>query len=400
MKITERNSCRISQGPLLDVLDLGHLPLSSFALPHEPEPQRSPLVLALNKESGLLQLKHTVDPDELYAQYWYFSGVNQSMKNALKSIVDEALVRVPHPSRVVDIASNDGTLLSAYPETIFRVGIDPARNIKPQSCDLHLNTYFSAGSYRQALGEKKAEIITSIAMFYDLEDPIGFARDVAEILHPKGLWIMELSYLPMMLESNAFDTICAEHLEYYSLQSVEYILERAALKVEDVAFNQVNGGSFRLYIRHAGFERETDAVRELRKRESEMRLCEWETYQNFATRVQQNKEEMISFLEMQKRLGKRVLGYGASTKGNTLLSYYGIGPELVPYVADRNPIKWGRHSVTKIPIISEEEARRMEPDFFLALPYHFMEEFRQREKAFIARGGKFISPIPHLKLLP
>lgn len=400
MKIVERSVCRASGGSLLDIMDLGNLPLSSFPLPEGPEPQKSPLSLVLNRESGLLQLKHTVDPDALYSQYWYFSGVNLSMKMALKSIVDEALTRRPHPSIVLDIASNDGTLLSAYPENVFRIGIDPAKNIKPISCDLHLNTYFSAQVYKEAMGGKKADIVTSISMFYDLEDPINFARDVAEVLHDEGLWIMELSYLPMMLENNAFDTICAEHLEYYSLQSLEYILSRAALKVEDVAFNQVNGGSFRLYIRHVGYETETEAVRELRVKEKELKLCEEETYCRFAERVQKNKEEMVHFLEKQKQLGKKVIGYGASTKGNTLLAYYGIGPDLVPYIADRNPIKWGRQTVTKIPIISEEEARSMEPDFFLALPYHFMDEFLLREKEFLARGGKFISPIPHLTLLP
>jgi hypothetical protein len=199
-----------------------------------------------------------------------------------------------------------------------------------------------------------------------------------------------------MLQANAFDTICSEHLEYYSLASMEYILKRSGMEVEDVELNDVNGGSFRLYIRHCGDAKKMPAVGKMREEEALLHLADLATYQAFAKRVEQNKQEMLAFLRLQKMLGKRVIGYGASTKGNTILSYYGITKDLVPYVADRNPIKWGRHTVTGIPIISEETAREMKPDYFLTLPYHFMKEFLQRESAFLQRGGKFISPIPKL----
>jgi hypothetical protein len=375
------------------------LPISCFPQPEEDTPKKHPLKLAFNNESGLLQLCHSVDPDEMYSQYWYMSGVNLSMKLALKSIADQAQLRYGKLEKgdiVLDIASNDGTLLSAYPETLFRVGIDPAKNIKPKNCNLHVNTYFSKEAYQSALGSKKAKIVTSIAMFYDLEDPIKFSKDVADILSPEGIWIIELSYLPTMLEKNSFDTICAEHLEYYSLQSMEYILERANMKVEDVELNDVNGGSFRLYIRHKGTEKETPAVREMRVKEKNLKLTSSQTYVDFAKRVEKNKHEMLDFLHLQKRLGKKVIGYGASTKGNTILAYYGIGPDLVSFVADRNPIKWGRQTVTRIPIVSEEDARKMKPDYFLAFPYHFMSEFLSRETEFLDKGGQFVSPIPEL----
>ena len=400
MKVTERNSCRSSHGPLIDVFNLGELPISCFPEKSDPAPQGSPLTLGVNKESGLLQLLHSVDPDELYRQYWYFSGVNMSMTLALKSIVDQALKRMDGKLNkgdvVLDIASNDGTLLSAYPDGFFRVGIDPAKNIKPKACDLHVNTFFSAQAFKGGLGDKKAKIVTSIAMFYDLEDPVQFARDVKEILHPDGLWIVELSYLPTMLTQNSFDTICAEHLEYYSLTSIEYILGKVGLKVEDVELNDVNGGSFRLYIRNPHAAKETQALKEMRENEKKLHLNDLKVYQEFAERVQRNKTEMINFLVQAKKEGKKVVGYGASTKGNTIMAYYGIGPELVPYVADRNSIKWGRETVTRIPIISEEEARNMKPDYFLAFPYHFMKEFLTRESEFLKRGGKFVSPIPRL----
>ncbi len=399
MKIKERQTCRVSGGPLHAVFDLGQLPISCFPLPQEKNPEAHPLTLAFNEQSGLLQLCHTVDPDEMYSQYWYMSGVNQSMKLALKSIVDQALARsknIQTGDVVLDIASNDGTLLSAYPQTLFRVGIDPAKNIKPQSCDVHVNTYFSKEAYVNALGTKKAKIVTSIAMFYDLEDPIQFCRDVAEILSDEGLWIIELSYLPTMLKQNSFDTICAEHLEYYSLQSIEFILGQANLGVEDVELNDVNGGSFRVYVRHKPHVKETAALKALRAEEAQLKLLEAQTYIDFKNRVECNKQEMLRFLEEQKRLGKKVIGYGASTKGNTILAYYGIGPDLVSFVADRNPIKWGRQTVTRIPIISEEQAREMNPDYLLTFPYHFMKEFLQRETEFLKRGGQFVSPVPHL----
>jgi hypothetical protein len=399
MKFTERKICRVAKSELLEVLDLGWLPISCFPLPTDALPPASPVKLCLNPESRLLQLQHTVDPDEMYSQYWYMSGVNQSMKLALKSIVEQALARSNRLTQgdiVLDIASNDGTLLSAYPDSLFRVGIDPAKNIQPKACNLHINTYFSKSAFQSVLGSKQAKIVTSIAMFYDLEDPVSFARDVAEILAPRGLWIIELSYLPTMLERNSVDTICAEHLEYYSLQSIEYILSRAGLKVEDVELNDVNGGSFRLYIRHAHEASETPAVRQMREKEAALRLDQMEPYLAFRDRIEKNKQDMIHFLQEQKRLGKKVIGYGASTKGNTIMAFYGLGPDLLPYVADRNPIKWGRQTVTRIPIISEEEARKMAPDYFLAFPYHFMPEFLSREEAFLKRGGRFVSPIPHL----
>jgi len=403
MKLLERNCCRVSQEPLIDVFDCGFVPISCFPLPSDPEPEHHPVVLSLCEKSGLVQLKHSVDPDEMYSQYWYMSGVNASMKIALKSIVDAALERSRLPLEsndiVVDIASNDGTLLSFYPSHLYKIGIDPAKNIKPQSCDLHINTYFSADAYAAHMKNKKAKIVTSIAMFYDLENPIQFAKDVRAILDDNGLWIIELSYLPTMLEQNSFDTICAEHLEYYSLMSIEYILQEAGMEVEDVELNNINGGSFRLYIRHKGKAIETVALSIMRMNEKNYDLTNPSVYYAFASRVEQNKQEMLTFLREQKKIGKKVIGYGASTKGNTLLAYYGIGPDLLPYVADRNPIKWGRQTVTRIPIISEEEARSMNPDYLIAFPYHFMKEFLERETDFLKRGGKFVTPIPKLTII-
>jgi hypothetical protein len=405
MKITERNTCRISGGELIEVFNLGSLPSAcSFPKITDPDIEKTPLKLCLNKESGLVQLKHSIDPNELYKEYWYMSGINQSMTMALKNIVDETIKRVTLKQYdvVVDIASNDWTLLKNY-NNVCRVGIDPS-NIKPSyilgSNDYHINEYFSAKVYKDIFGEKKAKIITSICVLYDLEDPIQFVVDVKSILDEDGIYVAEMSYLPTMLTRNSFETIVGEHLEYYSLQAMEYILDRAGLKVEDVEINDINGGSFRLYIRHAGQEKVTQAVLDMRENEKILNLCDPKTYIDFGNRVEQNKSEMIEFLTTQKKLGKLVVGLAASTKGNTALAYYDIDSELMPYIADRNPMKYGRQTVTRIPIISEEDARAMNPDFFLCLAYHFIDEMLIREKDFIDRGGKFIIPIPKLTILP
>lgn len=402
MKIIERKTCRISGGEIEEVFSLGEQPLSSFPLPSDELPKKYPLVLSLNKDSGLVQLKHTLDPDEMYSKYWYLSGINNSMKVALKDIVDNATNRVflKDGDVVIDIASNDGTLLSNYSKNVIKVGIDPAKNITPINCDYHINTYFSATAYKEIMKETKAKIITSICVLYDLEDPVKFAQNIEEILHEDGIWIAEMSYLPMMLERNSFETIVSEHIEYYSLEAIEYILSKTCLKIEDVELNEVNGGSFRIYVRHAGKEKESNALHILRKNEKQLKLKEVDTYKQFAERIEKNKIEMIDFLEKQKELGKLVIGYGASTKGNTMMSYYGIDKDLVPFVADRNSMKFGRETITRIPIISEQEARDMNPDYFLVFAYHFMPEFIEREKDFIDRGGKFISPIPTLTILP
>lgn len=405
MTITRRETCRASGGPLTDVFDLGHQPLSSFLSKTDPDPVKYPLVLCLNEESGLVQLRHTINPDLMYSKYWYKSGVNQSMKDALRDIVDQAIKRAElNPGDiVVDVAANDFTLLSNYGLQYSRVGIDPS-DIRPSieltSKDHYINDYFSAEAYQNVLGDKKAKIITSICVFYDLEDPIKFANGVREILDEDGLWIMEMSYLPTMLERNGFEAMVSEHIEYYSLGSVEYILSKANMAVEDIEFNDVNGGSFRLYIRHKGKENISQAVIDTRAMESQLNLDKIETYIEFAESIEQNKFEMIEFLERARNDGKLVIGYGASTKGNLIMSYYGIGPDLVPYVADRNPMKFGLETVTRIPIISEEEMRIMKPDYLLAFAYHFMPEFLEREKEFLAAGGKFISPNPVLTILP
>jgi hypothetical protein len=276
-----------------------------------------------------------------------------------------------------------------------------------------MTDFFGAEAFSRdpALTGHRPKIVTSIAMFYDLEDPKQFVSDVRAVMDPDGLWVVQMSYLPLMLKQNAFDNICHEHLEYYSMQSFEYLLNLYDLEVVDVELNDVNGGSFRAYIcnRSADVPALRDPtyrqlagerVRALREQEINMGLGETRVYAEFAFWVERIKQDVVGFIREQVGLGKRVYVYGASTKGNTLLQYFGLDHSLITAAAERNPDKWGKLTVgTRIPIISEEEARDAKPDYFLVLPWHFIEEFQARERDYLLSDGRFILPMRHFTLI-
>jgi hypothetical protein len=299
---------------------------------------------------------------------------------------------------------------------LFRIGFDPAQNLAVHSRKLAshvVSRFFALEAFREeaVLQGRRPRIVTSIAMFYDLEEPNRFVADVREVMHPEGLWIVQMSYLPLMLKQRAFDNVCHEHLEYYSLASFEFLLRRHDLEVVDVEMNDVNGGSMRAYVRrrHARAEAFGDAtyralaaerVWRLRKEEESMGLGTERPYREFAFWVDRVKSDVVGFIRDRVAAGRKVFVYGASTKGNTLLQYFGLDHTLIQGAAERNPDKWGRVTVgTGIPIVSEEEARAARPDFFLVLPWHFMEEFQSREAEYIAAGGRFIVPLPHFALV-
>ncbi len=411
--------CRsCGSGPFIPVFSLGDQFVSNFvddaestAL-HEPIPLDLVLCDASKGGCGLLQLRHTVSPETLYRQYWYRSGVNQTMTQELHGIarVAESIVPPNTSDIVVDIGANDGTLLRAYssPE-ITRIGFEPAKNLisyAEKGTSKIFNDFFSAHLFSKEFGSQKAKIITAIAMFYDLDDPNPFVRDVQSILHPEGLFIIQMSYLPAMLKQNAFDNIVHEHLEYYSLLSLEHLLKRHDLEVFDVEENDVNGGSFRIYIGHAktilgsvrpGAQERVEAMRE---KEEEMGLSGGKAYEDFAKRVSEITDHIKKFIDSEVASGKKVYAYGASTKGNTLLQFCGLDHRLIGAAAERNPIKWGKKTVaTLIPIIPEEEARAQNPDYFLVLPWHFLPEFIRREEVYLKKGGKFVVPLPEFRVI-
>jgi hypothetical protein len=319
----------------------------------------------------------------------------------------EKTVALKPGDAVLDIGSNDGTLLSAYSAGgIDRVGIDPTiagfRQYYPADV-IKLDAFFTEQNFRRVYPSGRARAITSIAMFYDLPDPNMFVSAIGKILADDGIWILEQSYLPSMVERNAFDTICHEHLEYYALRQIISLMKRHGLRVFDVSLNDVNGGSFQVWVCHenAGYRSNTEVMSALLQKEDREGYASGAPILALKERVEQIRNRILTLLQDLKRQGKRVHGYGASTKGNTLLQFFGIGPDLIPVIADRNNEKFGRRTPgTAIPIISEQASRAQRPDYYFVLPWHFKDSFLAREREFCDRGGKFIFPLPVLEIVP
>ena len=358
---------------------------------------------------GLLQTRHSVPPVLLYQNYWYRSGVNRTMTDHLHELAQkaEALVGLSAGDLVVDIGCNDGTLLDGYKTGGLRcLGFDPSdatRYAIEKGYEVE-QTFFGHERFARRYPDQRAKVLTSIAMFYDLEAPADFVADAARCLAEEGVWVIELHYLPMMLERNAFDAIVHEHLEYYSLAVLERLLGDAGLEVVEAHVNDINGGSIQLFIAHAGRRQPGEEaerhLQELRIKEFEMALDSPEPYRTFETRVMQVRDDLSGFCRQLVAEGKTIHAYGASTKGNTILQYAGLDHEVISYAADRNPDKWGCETIrTKIPIISEEDSRAMSPDYYLVLPWHFLDEFVEREQEFFASGGRFIVPLPEVRVV-
>lgn len=398
MSYSDQVTCRVCGGDLKVVLALGDLHPSAFVEPGEALPEKAPLTLARCKTCDLVQLAHTVDLDSMYRTYYYQSGINASMVAALKDIVDEAtkLVTLQDNSVVVDIACNDMTLLSFYPESCLRIGFDPALNLPRRAQNLvFINDYFNADRFPFEAPFNKAQIVTSIAMFYDLPDPPAFVKDVAKILHPEGVWIMQINDLKSMLELNAFDAICHEHLEYYSIADVINLVHAEGLQVFRIEHNDVNGGSLRFYIDFIGARPIEESVEHFLIEDIDYLNSPEGSIEAFAQRVQRARATILRWLTLEAAAGRRVYGLAASTKGNTLLQYFGIGTGLIQKIADKNPDKFGRVTVgTNIPIVPEEEALADYPSAMLVLAWGFLPFFLESMKEYLRQGGALIAPLP------
>jgi NDP-4-keto-2,6-dideoxyhexose 3-C-methyltransferase len=414
-----RTTCRVCNSSVESIFSLGEQYISNFLTPEQPDGLKAPLELVLCSRCRLLQLRHTVPADTMYKNYWYRSGTNQTMLDALADIAKKAelVTNLHEGDSVLDIGCNDGTLLASYATgRIYRIGFDPAENLAVYSrkvADNVVTGFFESERFynNPDLSQRRPKVVTSIAMFYDLEDPNRFVADVKKVMHPDGLWIVQMSYLPLMLKQNDFGNICHEHLEYYSLRSFEYLLNLHDFELVDVELNDVNGGSFRAYIRNRSAEESafasepyrrdaSDRVCALREEESKMGLDKIEPYREFVARVERVKQDVSGFIRDHVRENQKVYVYGASTKGNTMLQYFGLDHSLISAAAERNPDKWGKVTVgTRIPIVSEAEARAAKPDFFLVLPWHFVNEFAVREKEYLSSCGRFIVPLPHFALI-
>ncbi|HSN68202.1 MAG TPA: class I SAM-dependent methyltransferase [Thermoanaerobaculia bacterium] len=417
MHLVHRTSCRVcGSTALTKVIDLGEQYLQgSFVKAGKelPPMRRIPTILVRcdptrdEKACGLLQMEHSVPPMILYSAYWYRSGTNRTMRDHLKGIANEAAAMIEkQDARVLDIGCNDGTLLGFYPKSFAKFGIDPSDVAQEVKGDVTVvQDAFPSEQLDHVTKGKAFDVITSIAMFYDLEDPVAFVRSVKRSLAPGGIWIFEMSYMPAMLKMNSYDTICHEHLEYYSLAVIETILGRAGMKVVRVGMNDINGGSVRCYATHADefayankeFARAIEAVRQ---EEFDLELDTDKPYRNFQERINVHRAELAALLRKLKAEGKKIHIYGASTKGNTILQWCGIDRFIVDFAAERNPDKFGARTLgTDIPIISEEESRAMKPNYYLVLPWHFKSEFLERERGILDRGTAMIFPLPTIEVV-
>lgn len=416
--IVPRRTCRISGEKLTELFSLGELHISDFLRPGE-QPRLKPveLKMCLAPRSGLVQLAHTTPVNMMYSQYWYKSGTNATMTNELKQIAEstQQLIKTAPGDVFVDIGCNDGTLFKFLDPRLTKIGFDPAKNNAAEAnhfASAVVQDYFSYRAYRKTpYAKQKAKAITSIAMFYDLDNPHVFVEDIKKVLDRNGLWIIQMSYLPLMLKQLAFDNICHEHLKYYSLTSLKYLLDRHDLKIVDSQVNDINGGSFRIYIRKAKADPAKFAtapyrdvadyrVASILAFEKSLALQKPSTYLHFFKQSRQLKAQTLSFIKKEKKKGKTIWGYGASTKGNTLLQWFGLDNRLINGIAERSPAKYGLTTVgTNIPIYSEEQMRKAKPDYLLVLPWHFISEFKARETDFLKRGGKFIVPCPKFEII-
>lgn len=339
--------------------------------------------------------------------YGYRSGLNKSMVEHLrvKAELLQKLCPLQPGDTVLDIGSNDGTSLGFYPAEVTRIGMDPSaeklRHYYHPGIQLVVD-FFSAKSFREKLGGAKAKIISSIAMFYDLESPLAFVDQIREVLAADGIWHLEQSYLPLMLKTNAYDTICHEHLEYYALKQIKWLTDKSGLKIIDVRTNDINGGSFAVTVAHkdSAYPEATATIEKFLREEMDLGIESGSIFEQFKQRVIQHREELPARLLEIKRSGKLVLGYGASTKGNVILQYCNITPELLPAILEVNPDKFGCCTPgTKIPIISETEGHARQPDFLMVMPWHFKANIMQREAGYLKRGGKLLFPLPEIHVV-
>lgn len=398
-----KDHCRACDGALTPVLSLGDLHLSDF--PNHPDTRAHPavpldLVRCVNPPCGLVQLRHTTPREWLYTQYWYQSGINETMVRELRDVVEQALRRVDcdKGAVVVDIGANDGTLLAQYPlahnQRLLRVAYEPARNLYDQVRP-HAEVVYPGFFTVDEVWAAKAKIVTSIAMFYDLDDPRQFVADVAKILHRDGVWIIQQAYLPLMLVNTAVDNIGHEHLEYYTLQALEALLAPFGLEVVDMELRAINGGSFRTYVQWKGRSTTSTRLAKHRTEEGEFFRDLPSVFATFARRAFEAKRATLAALEAHAGYGAPVDLYGASTKANTLLQWCGIDHTLVRQAWERSPAKVGRYvGVSGIPMVSEEAGREDPPSALLCVIWPFRDAVLRREEAYLKQGGRILFPLP------
>lgn len=402
------------------LVNLGNHYVSDFIKTEQDYQDRKKysLDLILDQEIGAAKLTEMAPSHTMWGKYWYRSGINATMKKELGDIVKEVTSRIKTQQGDIwlDIACNDGTLLSQIPSEFTKLGIDPCDDSYFNESSKYakvVQDYFSYDAYqRTGHGDEKAKVITTIAMFYDLLDPHPFISDIVKVLDDNGVWVVQMSYTPLMLKQLAFDNICHEHVYYYSLNSIKKLFAQHGLKIVDCSLNDVNGGSFRVYVQKDIAEVASFGTSPLRDvcnfrvqsildyENNHFDISKPEVWKEFMTNIELLKKQTVDFIKQAKAEGKVVCGYGASTKGNTLLQWFELDHTMIDAIAERSPYKFGLKTIgTDIPILSEEEVRAMKPDYMIVLPWHFISEFISREDEFLTNGGKFIVPCPKFEII-
>lgn len=356
------------------------------------------MTLFLCSNCGLAQLCETVEPNLLYENYFYRSNVSNTMNRDLRNVVSDATSRVKLKTgdTVLDIGCNDGLMLTFFPEMLKRVGIDPAKNIDwsplPKSIEI-VNDYFPS----EKLTGRKFKIITTTAMFYDLDDPNKAVKDIKKLLDKDGIVCIQVSYLYDTIRDMNFYDICHEHLEYYSLRTLIYLMKRNGMEVFDASTNAVNGGSIRIMVSHKEAKRtHSKNLEYILLKEKVLRLEDPQTYAIFSKLIDMSAKRVQEYIKKQKGL---VIGLGASTKGNVLLQLCNIDKKMLPFISERNPFKVGLKTLgTDMLLISEEDARKKNPTCIFVIPWNFKAEIVDREKEYLEKGGKmlFIMPYPYV----
>lgn len=398
--ITECRSCKSTT--LTDVLNLGEQYLSDFR-EDESRPSRYPIEAVICEECMLVQLRHSTPQSEMYHdRYGFKSGISDSIKNDLRDVVHNALEYKDSPKSWLDIASNDGTLLGYVPTRAYRVGVDPVSFLCEQAkehADLVVNDYFTS----EALASKdlpKFDVITSISCFYDMPDPSKFVKDVANVMADRGVWVIQQNYLLSTMELNAIDNFCHEHLEYYTLISLEKLLSKHGLEIFDLSTSTVNGGSLRTLVCKKGAFSVKGTVEQQREAEKAAGLYVVHTYKNFGQNALEKVSQLRKFIIKLQQQGKRVAILAASTRGATIWQAAGLSAENIVYAVERNPAKVGKHfSAIGVPIVSEEFARKDKPDYMIVGPWFFADEIVRREAEYVKQGGHIIVPLPEVKVV-
>ncbi len=400
-KTKKINKCRLcNNAKLVNIHKFGNHYVSNFVTQSKIKKGiKAPLNLIYCNNCKLLQLEHSAPQEIMYKKfYWYRSGVTNTMKVALKDIFLKVkkMKLLKKGDTILDIGANDGTLLKYFKDDgHITIGCEPAKNLTKElkkNSDFVIDNFWNYKYLNKILNKhklNKPKLITAIGMFYDLEDPSKFILDASNSLDDNGIFIAQLMCLNSMIKKNDLGNICHEHLEFYSYPSLKFLFEKNGFKIMKIEENDINGGSYRIFckknIKKSISYKENTSLNDIKK---------------FIKRVKKNKMKCMSFLKKCKAKGEKVYIYGASTKGNTLLQYYGINSKMISFAAERSPEKWGKYTIgTGIKIISEQEARDLNPNYFFVMPYAFIKEFINREKKWLKKGGKFILPYPTFKVL-